>query len=290
MNDRHARRREAERSKACGEPTAIIVDQDRSNPMEVRHEGATNGSDGRPDDVTGARLVPHSRAAQMLGVSSSTMRRLARAGDVPPAMIGERGERYFDEVVLVEKRATLRTSRRSDDGDDDGDRDLAIAAFQLFVDGLSPVEAVIRLRATPHRIQSLYLSFRAMKDEHRRALQREREAEPRWGIPPPRSLAGSKAAAAVAAPGDPAVRGSRAWREAIERPGTDDWLTARFFCDDSPATREREDLERVRGEALAELSAAINAGRLQVADCSIGALKFAGMTADRLREHIERGG
>lgn len=139
-------------------------------------------ADGQLDDTVKAsaggvlaerELLSHTPAARVLGVSPSQLRRYARTGVVEPAMIDERGQRYFDEAILLEKRLVLRGEARPAPKEVE-DTELAVAAFGLFETGVAPVDVVLRLRASPKKIQSLFATWRAMRDEHRRSLEQDR--------------------------------------------------------------------------------------------------------------------
>ena len=103
------------------------------------------------------RLLHRSEAAQLLGVSKSTLRRME--GDTLTPVVGPRNVRMFHEeevrAVVVTRRAQV------DRGPERGE--MAGAAFDLFEAGLGVIEAVRRLRADPEVIEALYAHWTRLR-------------------------------------------------------------------------------------------------------------------------------
>jgi len=126
-------------------------------------------------------LVTTRDLARALGLSEAHARRKAREGQIPVAKIDERGVRYFD-VALVSETITTRTRSLTlgGSGGSGGGRDdaaIAVEAFRLFEEGVSPIDVTIRLAVAPTLVEKHFAAWRRMKrdyDDQRAAERRDR--------------------------------------------------------------------------------------------------------------------
>ncbi len=90
-------------------------------------------------------LVTREQLARAIGKHSRTIRRWEQTRLAPALTVGEDGVHRFDlsrvrELVELDERSTPPTPEAFDDGD------TTAAVFELFAQGVDPVDVVIRMR------------------------------------------------------------------------------------------------------------------------------------------------
>ena len=103
------------------------------------------------------RLLGRAQAAQLLGVSKSTVRRME--GEQLKPVVGPRNVRMFHE----EQIRSLVVTRRAEFGSAQPSGELAADAFELFDAGVHPVDVVKKLRVEPAMIESLHQRWTAWR-------------------------------------------------------------------------------------------------------------------------------
>jgi hypothetical protein len=103
------------------------------------------------------RLLGRAQAAQLLGVSKSTLRRME--GEQLMPVVGPKNVRLFHE----EQIRSLVVTRRAEVASTHPSGDLAADAFELFDAGLHPVDVVKKLRVEPSLIESLHQRWSAWR-------------------------------------------------------------------------------------------------------------------------------
>ncbi len=97
------------------------------------------------------RLLTRGEAAEILGTSTSSVRRLEQTSLAP--VVDERGVHLHSEKRVLE----LKIQRSHEKGSSDGfDGVLASAAFEMFDDGAGPVDVVRQLKIGPDVARDLY--------------------------------------------------------------------------------------------------------------------------------------
>jgi len=129
----------------------------------------------RVSDANGTAPLTRGRVAALLGVSTSSVRRMEGRHLHPTT--GPDGVRLFDaaEVEAVARTRARRGAREGGrlqampDGErraGDADGETAARAFGLFADGRSPADVVIDLRLPPARAAELHEQWRRLSAPH----------------------------------------------------------------------------------------------------------------------------
>jgi hypothetical protein len=103
------------------------------------------------------RLLGRAQAAQLLGVSKSTLRRME--GEQLMPVVGPKNVRLFHE----EQIRSLVVTRRAEFASTQPSGELAADAFELFDAGVHPVDVVKKLRVEPAMIESLHQRWTAWR-------------------------------------------------------------------------------------------------------------------------------
>jgi hypothetical protein len=103
------------------------------------------------------RLLGRSQAAQLLGVSKSTVRRME--GEQLMPVVGSKNVRLFHE----EQIRSLVVTRRAEFASTQPSGELAADALELFDAGVHPVDVVKKLRVEPAMIESLHQRWTAWR-------------------------------------------------------------------------------------------------------------------------------
>jgi len=125
------------------------VGEDASNES-AGIQGAASQS-GAPTDaaVPCGKLLKRTQAARILGVSKSTLRRME--GDALTPVVGPGNVHLFHQEqihsMVVTRRSAVGTRANGD---------VAADAFELFDDGVHPVDVVKKLRIGPEVIENLH--------------------------------------------------------------------------------------------------------------------------------------
>jgi hypothetical protein len=118
--------------------------------FRVRNGGRNGKKKGekRPEDAGGAPMLTRAEAAQMLGVSKTTLRLYEKRELVQPIFVD--GIHWF-------ARATIRDAMKA------RQHGHSAAAFALFEQGKTPVEVVLELDVEPERIQHLWECYHRLQ-------------------------------------------------------------------------------------------------------------------------------
>jgi hypothetical protein len=133
--------------------------------IEARGHGPTDPPNGAMVAPGGAppspALVTREQLARAIGKHSRTIRRWERTRLAPALTVGEDGVHRFDlarvrELVELDER-TPPTPDSFDDGD------ITAAVFELFGQGVEPVEVVMRLKLPATAVEALRRRWVAMR-------------------------------------------------------------------------------------------------------------------------------
>jgi hypothetical protein len=106
--------------------------------------------------------LTRSEVARRLGVSLTTLRRME--GKTLHPVTGPGGVRFFDETEVEAVQVTYRRVRaRSEQRLEHDDGAAAAEAFELFDQGMHPIEVVKRMQVAPERVIALHGSWTRLK-------------------------------------------------------------------------------------------------------------------------------
>ena len=124
------------------------------------------------------RVVRRRQAAEVLGVSESTFRRLMAAGEVKPCFT-EEGVKFFDVAALVPRRAKILLPSQLPANGPDAEAETEARIFEAFEAGKSPAEVVIALRVRVHRVKDLYDTWKQLQESYSGKSTEERSPRKR---------------------------------------------------------------------------------------------------------------
>jgi hypothetical protein len=138
---------------------------------ENREKGAIDQKDGGGPNVEAPAppgtpptpaLVTREQLARVIGKHSRTIRRWERTRLAPALTVGEDGVHRFDvarvrELVELHERSTPVTPDSFDDGD------TTAAVFELFAQGIEPVEVVVRMKLPAFAVEDLRRRWAALR-------------------------------------------------------------------------------------------------------------------------------